>query len=107
MATSYQSCRPQEPPRFLFPDSHNYDPTISHRLPMHGRFRDAGIDSRHCIPGNVTQNTAQWAPFGSQRGIGSIDAGASSSYNDIANPGLSYSRNSARSGGRANDAESQ
>lgn len=109
MATTHQLYQPQEPPRYLFPDSHNYDPTISHRLPMHGKSRDTGIDTRHGMPGNVVPNTPpQRIPrFDHQRGIGSIDAGVSSSYSDVSNRRLSYSRNSARSGGRANDADSQ
>lgn len=107
MATAHQSYLPHEPPRFLLPDSHNYDPTISYRLPVHGKARDSGMDPRQ-MPGSASQNPIhRVAPIENQRGMGSMDAGVLSSYNDISNSRLSYSRNSVRSGGRGNDADSQ
>ncbi|RJE17567.1 Velvet factor, partial [Aspergillus sclerotialis] len=107
MATTHQSYLLQEPPRFLLPDSHNYDPTLSYRLPMHGNARDRGMDPRQ-MPGGASQNPVQRiASHETQRGMGSMDSGVSSSYHDISNRRSSYSRNSVRSGGRANDADSQ
>ena len=75
---------------------------------MHGNARDRGMVDPRQMPGSAAQNPVQRpAPLETQRGMGSMDVGVSSSYHDIANRRSSYSRNSARSGGRANDADSQ
>lgn len=76
---------------------------------MHGKSRNTGIGTRHGMPGNVVANTPPQrdARFDHQRGRGSVDVGVSSSHSDVSNRRLSYSRNSTRSGERANDADSQ
>lgn len=105
---------PQEPPRFLYPDSYGYDPTVTTRpygtwLPSQG---NSSAEPRYnSAPGNagsLLQHSLQRrSPMGiQQRAPGSMEY-SGSPYHDASNSTFGYERGSVGSGGWSNDVDSQ
>ncbi|PWY87163.1 velvet factor protein [Aspergillus sclerotioniger CBS 115572] len=108
---------PEEPPRFLYPETQVYEPSYipaasNSRVPYHGRPWDSVADPKYNFSPGPPVNTGAPAQYGVQRSnvmrsveYGSASALVSSPYQDSS----SYSRGSigSISGTRANDVESQ
>lgn len=111
-ASSSQLYPTQEPPRFLYPDSQGYDPTVAStpygpRLP-YGKYQQSGAESRYTTSGSgsLAQHGTQGAsPLGFQQ-----QAPGSTEYYSLPSPSSSafgYGRGSVGSSGWSNDVDSQ
>ena len=103
----------QEYPRFFYPGSQGYDPTIASRphgswLPPQGRPQTTSADSRYI--GSLAQHGVQRAsPMNVQQRApgGAEHFSFMSSYHEPPNPAFGYGRGSVGSGGWSNDVDSQ
>ena len=120
-ASSSQPYPIQEPPRFLYPDSQGYDPTVAStpygsRLPYGKPQQQSGTDPRYSstsgsasIASPMLYGSSQRAsPLSFQpRAPGSTEYfSLPSPYND-SNSGFGYGRGSVGSSGWSNDVDSQ
>lgn len=104
----------EEPPRFLYPDSYGYDPTVTTR--PYGTWlssqRKSSAEPRYnSASGNVgsllEHSLQRRGPMGiQQRAPGSVEY-SGSPYHDASSSTFGYGRGSVGSGGRSNDVDSQ